>query len=303
MSTVREPRRKKSRVPTLVDLSEQFGPMPAWRIRTNPHPGTATEKDLLHILEHEDSLCELVDGILVEKDSGYGELMFESELAARENLSIVKKILRTKTAPTLFDLSERFGPMPAWRIRTRPHPGTATEKDVLRVLGREDRLCELVDGILVEKDVGYEESYLAGLLLTYLNVFVMPRRLGSVTGEAGMVKLATGLVRIPDVAFVDRRRLPGGKVPVKPIPRLVPNLAVEILSRGNTPNEMQQKLREYFQAGVELVWFVDPRKRTVAVFTAADESTTLAENQTLTGGKVLPGFKLKLRTLFATLDE
>jgi Uma2 family endonuclease len=203
---------------------------------------------------------------------------------------------------TLTDLTQRFGGMPAWRVRTVPAPGTATEKDLLRIHSQDKRLCELIDGTLVEKDVGYEESLLAGILLTFLNNFVMPRRLGLVTGEAGMVKLAPHRIRIPDVAFVARNRLRGGRVPTQAIPRLVPNLAVEVLSRGNTVREMDEKLVEYFQAGVELVWFVDLRARTVEVFTAPGESNVLRENQTLTGGAVLPGFKLKLKELFAQLD-
>ena len=52
---------------TVADLLERFGPMPAGRIRTNPPPGTATEQDVIDIEEQESRLCELVDGVLVEK--------------------------------------------------------------------------------------------------------------------------------------------------------------------------------------------------------------------------------------------
>jgi Uma2 family endonuclease len=225
--------------------------------------------------------------------------------------TIVKRCRKTTKAPakvptespTLADLNERFGPLPMWRIRTNPPPGTATEKDVSRIHETEDRLCELVDGTLVEKDVGYEESLLAGWLLTILNNFVRPSRLGYVAGADGMLNLGTRRVRIPDVSYVSLKRLPGGRTPKEPIPQLIPNLAVEVLSRGNTPQELRRKLADYFKAGVELVWFVDPRSRTVEVFTASDKSEVLTEKQTLTGGTVLPGFKLKLRELFSILDE
>jgi Uma2 family endonuclease len=118
-----------------------------------------------------------------------------------------------------------------------------------------------------------------------------------------MMKIALRLVRIPDVAFVSRKRLRDGKMPSQPIPRLVPNLAVEVISRGNTNDEMQLKLGEYFEAGVELAWLIHPRARTVEVFTTRESSVTLKESQTLTGGEVLPGFRVKVRTLFAGLDE
>jgi hypothetical protein len=80
-------------------------------------------------------------------------------------------------------------------------PGTATEKDVLSVLDRENRPCELVDGTLVEKAMGFEVSQLALLIGTFLNNFVRPRKLGIVTGADRTIKLFPGLVRIPEVAF------------------------------------------------------------------------------------------------------
>jgi Uma2 family endonuclease len=124
-----------------------------------------------------------------------------------------------------------------------------------------------------------------------------------VAGEAGMMKLAPGLVQIPDVSFIAFASLPGGRRPRKPIPEMVPDLAVEILSPSNTPQEMRLKLAAYFDHGVRLVWLVDPRKRTVDVYTSRRHRTTFKETQTLTGGAVLPGFKLKLKELFAELDE
>ena len=78
-------------------------------------------------------------------------------------------------------------------------------------------------------------------------------------------------------------------------------IAVEVLSEGNTPKEMARKLKEYFLAGVLLVWFVEPTQRTVTVYTAPDRSTVLTEDQTLEGGDVLPGLALPLRTVFAEI--
>src|SRR5262249_44762398 len=84
---------------------------------------------------------------------------------------------------------------------------------------------------------------------------------------------------------------------------VAPNLAVEVLSEGNTPAEIERKLKEYFLAGVELAWIVDPFKRTVAVHTAPDRLRTLSEKGTLDGGSVLPGFTLAVRELFARLPK
>ena len=111
-----------------------------------------------------------------------------------------------------------------------------------------------------------------------------------------------GLVRIPDVAFISWERLPGKVVvPDEAIPDLAPDLAVEVLSEGNTKEEMERKLKDYFFAGVRLVWYIDLKKRTAEVYTSPDQGVTLTEGQTLDGGEVLPGFRLPLRQLFALL--
>jgi Uma2 family endonuclease len=201
------------------------------------------------------------------------------------------------------DLLERLGNVPLHRVRARPAPGHATEADVLAVQRDEDLLCELVDGVLVEKAMGYTESDLAGVLIMYLNLFVLPRNLGLVTGPDGTVRLTSGSVRIPDVAFTSWDRLPGRRRPTQPIPDLAPELAMEVLSTSNTPTEMLRKRHDYFNANVRLVWEIDPDARTVTVYTSPTEATVLNESMTLDGGAVLPGFTLSLRDFFAELDR
>jgi Uma2 family endonuclease len=213
------------------------------------------------------------------------------------------ELTSTVAIETLADLLKQLGGIAPARVRFRPAPGTATEADVLAVHARERRLCELVDGVLVEKAMGLRESFLAIALSSILWNFVKPRNLGLVTGEGGMMRLVSGLVRIPDVAFISWGRLPDRRVPTDPIPDVAPDLAVEVLSTSNTAGEMARKCQEYFAAGVRLVWLVDPETRTVAVYTAPDQSTTLHEEQTLAGGAVLPGFALPVRELFAELDR
>jgi len=204
---------------------------------------------------------------------------------------------------TLGDLLDRLGGISPKRVRLSPFPGTATEKDLLKVSAHDDRLFELVDGMLVEKAVGFRESLLAVALLRLLGPFVKVRKLGLVTGPDGMLRLFPGLVRGPDIAYVSWNRIPGRKVPAEPYPNLAPNLAIEILSKGNTRKEMARKRREYFKAGVELVWEIHPVKRTAAVYASPKNPQIFDEEETLTGGDVLPGFSLRLADLFAELDE
>jgi len=205
---------------------------------------------------------------------------------------------------TVADLIERLGGIPAHRILLKPTPGTATEDDVLAAacLPRK-RICELIDGVLVEKAMGYRESGLAVILGNFLCAFVVPRNLGIVTGEQGTIRLMPGLVRIPDVAFTSWDRLPGRRYPTQPIPQLAPDLAVEVRSESNTDAEMERKRQDYFRVGVRLVWEADPETRTVAVYTSPTDVVTLTQADTLDGGDVLPGFVLLLRDWFAELDR
>jgi Uma2 family endonuclease len=211
------------------------------------------------------------------------------------------------TAPdqglTLADVLRQLGGISPRRIRFHPAPGTATEDDVVKIRDRERRLFELVDGVLVEKVMGYWESVLAIELAGLLRDFVKTRKFGTLAGEAGMLRLSPGLVRIPDLSFITRARIAQHRRALAPIPPLAPDLAIEVLSEGNTAREMARKVGEYFASGCRLVWLVDSRTRTVAVYTSVAKPIVVTEKQTLTGGDVLPGFRLPLRKLFSLLDE
>ena len=184
--------------------------------------------------------------------------------------------------------------IPFQRILLLPTPGTATAADVEAIRRREDRLCELIDGTLVEKTTGSKESSLAIQLIYLLMCFTEPRRLGKFLGADCMIRFAPDQIRMPDVAYYSNERLPGGVIPDQAILDIIPDLAVEVLSPSNTRAEMDRKLREYFAAGIRLVWYADPRKREVTVYEAADQPTVLDHTATLDGGAVLPGFTLRV---------
>jgi len=201
---------------------------------------------------------------------------------------------------TIADLLRRLGDIPPDRVRFDPLPGTATVADLLKP---ENGGCELVERTLVEKPMGIRESALAYFLGQLLGPFVREHNLGILTGPDGTYEVLLGLVRLPDVAFVSWDRLPGRRLPDEPIPNVAPDLAVEVLSKSNTPREMAQKRDEYFRGGVRLVWEIDPRQRTVRVYAAADRFRDLTAADTLTGEPVLSGFSLPLAQLFAELDR
>jgi Uma2 family endonuclease len=191
-----------------------------------------------------------------------------------------------------------LGDIPPERVRLQPVPGTATEQDVLDADTHDNRICELIDGILVEKPMGMAESRLAMDLAHRIETYLKTNDLGFTAGEAGFLKLAEGLVRIPDVSFVRWDRITDRTELEKQIPRLAPDLAVEILSPSNTRAEMARKRAEYFAAGTKLVWEVDHRAGTIAVYSGPTTSRQVELNGTLDGASVLPGFTLPVKEWF-----
>jgi len=91
-------------------------------------------------------------------------------------------------------------------------------------------------------------------------------------------------------------------LPEEGAPEVTPDLAVAVLSKSNTAREMEHKLSEYFAVGTRLVWFIDPSKRTAAVYTSPTKSKPIPHDGALDGGKVLPGFSIPLAALFKDLS-
>jgi Uma2 family endonuclease len=215
------------------------------------------------------------------------------------------RMAQTTIAPpiirTLADLRKRLGNIPLDRIRFHPAPGTATEKDVVEVEERENVSCELIDGTLVEKALGFDKSRLAWKLGYLFGSYLDENDLGTCVGADGMMRIAPGKVRYPDLAFLVWEKFPGGVVPDDPLPDIVPDLAVEVLSKGNTKPEINRKIREYFEAGVRVVWVIDHRKRLARVYSAPGQSILLRDDQALDGGDVLPGLVVPLGDLFDSI--
>ena len=203
---------------------------------------------------------------------------------------------------TVEELAARVGAIPLWRIRIDPLPGFATEEDVERVLRQEGVLCELIDGVLVEKAVSEKTAFLAMTLGRLLGNFVAPRQLGWVLGPDGFVRLFGKHLRAPDVSFVRKDQRPGGKLLDTGYADVAPALVAEVFSPGNTAQEMERKRRDFFSAGSELFWLVDPERQEIAVYTAPESCRVLQRHHTLDGGTVLPGFSLKVADLFAAIE-
>jgi Uma2 family endonuclease len=206
---------------------------------------------------------------------------------------------------TLADLLRRLGNVPASRVRLHPPTGTATEGDLIRYNEGLFRtaLCELVEGTFVEKSAGWEESAITGLIACPLVDFARQRRLGTILGPDGMLRLGPGLIRLPDVSFIARGKLERHKHGGEPVPSIGPDLAVEVISEDDTRAEIARKLVEYFAAGTRLAWVVDPKTGTVRVYQEPRKFILLRAGDVLDGGDVIPGLRIPVKDIFELEDE
>ena len=201
-----------------------------------------------------------------------------------------------KRAKTLADVLHALGDIPLERIRFPV--GSATEDDVIRLLDGDDKhICELIDGVLVEKALGFWESTIASVLVQHIWNYLDRHDLGIAFTADGPFRVQRGRIRFPDTGFVSWDRLPGRELPTAPILDAVPNLAVEVISKSNTPREMEIKLVDYFGAGVQLVWYIYPLQSMALIYTSVTKKKEIGIDGVLEGGKVLPGFRVPLKKL------
>ncbi len=173
--------------------------------------------------------------------------------------------------------------------------------DPEEILG--DTRYEMVRGVVVELEpMATWPSILASELTRRLGNEVKQRRLGRVQMETiFLIDEEAKNRRRPDVSFVSYDRWSKAT----PVPRqvwpVVPDLAVEVVSPTDYAVDVLAKIREYFEAGVRLVWAVYPELRTVHAFQSFDRIQLITADGVLEGGDVLPGLKVPMAELFEDL--
>lgn len=163
---------------------------------------------------------------------------------------------------------------------------------------------ELVEGELHKMTpAGFEHGFIIGEVHGHLWNYVGQRRLGVVTGaETGyLVSRNPDTVLAPDVAFVRNERVEAVGFPKAYFPE-APALVVEVVSPGDTVEEVDDKARRWLAAGAEAVWIIQPGGRKVTVYCSLDDVRVLTANDVLNGGDVVPGFECRVNDLFAAID-
>ena len=162
---------------------------------------------------------------------------------------------------------------------------------------------EIVDGELIDMgNSGALHGYVCSLLLTALMGYVLPKKLGVILDSSTAFKMKSGNKRSPDISFFAKERLQGMTELPSGFLDGAPDLVVEVLSSGNTVEEMHDKLVEYFENGTRLAWVVHPTEKYVLVYRSAREPDRLLKSaDSLDGEAVLPGLVLPVADLFQTL--
>ena len=159
---------------------------------------------------------------------------------------------------------------------------------------------ELAEGELVEvPGAGGVHAQIVMTLVVLLHAFVSERKLGRVfaDGLGYILRRNPDVLRIPDVSFVARERIPAGGIPEGFWPG-APDLAVEIVSPNDLAQEINDKVHQYLEVGTRMVWVLWPNRRTVTVYLPEGQLRDLGPNDELDGGEVLPGFSVRVASLF-----
>jgi Uma2 family endonuclease len=173
-----------------------------------------------------------------------------------------------------------------------------TPEDLLSMPDRKN--YELVDGHLVERNMSQLSSWVGGRLHRILDIFVDDHRLGwTWPADLGYECLPDhpNEVRKPDVSFIRLERMPEGPTS-EGYAHIAPDLAAEVISPNDLWRKVLAKVEEYLQAGVLLVWVIDPEARSVHVYRRDGTVSLIRETDDLSGEDVVPGFRCPLASIF-----
>ncbi len=146
---------------------------------------------------------------------------------------------------------------------------------------------------------GWKHSVICAKVVWLLTDWARRTQAGRVLGnEAGLITARNpDTVRGLDVAFFSFERVPRGQEPGS-FAEVAPNLAVEVLGKGQGWKKMTEKVGEYLRMGADRAWIIDPRHRTLHVFSPDDPPRAIQETETVDDNDVLPGFSCQVADFF-----
>lgn len=164
-----------------------------------------------------------------------------------------------------------------------------------------DYQMELVDGEIIIMGLSdYLSEEVIARLITFLNMWVLPRNLGRVTGSSAGFSLPDGNLRGPDVSFVSSARL---RQSPRTFAKIVPDLIVEVKSSTDRIKPLQEKIQEFLKLGTQVGILIDPDKKTVSIYRSKGEPTVLGNDDLLTIPELLPGWEQPISELWPPVFE
>jgi Uma2 family endonuclease len=163
---------------------------------------------------------------------------------------------------------------------------------------------EVVNGELIDVgNSGALHGYVCSILMILLGGYIRIHKLGAMFDSSTAFKMKNGNKRSPDISFFAKERLQGLTELPSGFLEGAPDLAVEVLSPGNTVEEIDEKIAEYFENGARLVWVISPTQHYILVYRSTQEPDRLLKSaDSLDGEDVVPGFTLPVADLFQKLS-
>jgi Uma2 family endonuclease len=156
---------------------------------------------------------------------------------------------------------------------------------------------ELVRGVIISTPLpGARHGACCARIVWHVGGYAEDHNLGVTASNNSGVILARDpdTVRAPDVAFWKHEKLP--EIP-SGYADVAPDLVIEVISRTDRFALIQQKVNDYLEKGIRLIWVVDPEDRSLTFFHGEGKPIILNENDTVTGADVLPGFMCRVADL------
>ncbi len=180
------------------------------------------------------------------------------------------------------------------RFPARPHPTIADLEQLQTQLADAhlDYKMELVDGKIIIMGLSdYLSEEIIARLITFLNIWILPRKLGRVTGSSAGFRLPDGNLRGPDVSFVPAEKM---RQSPRSFAEIVPDLMFEVRSSTDNVRPLLQKIQRFIELGTQVGIFVDPKNLTVTVYRPTAEPILLKDDDILTIPEFLPGWELPI---------
>ena len=156
---------------------------------------------------------------------------------------------------------------------------------------------ELVNGEIVVSPGNWRHAEIATKITHIFATFLEGSPVGKVFADNLGVVLPNQNLRSPDVTFIRAEKVPAGELP-EAFAEVVPDLVVEVLSPADMPRQMAAKIGEYLESGVQIVWLVDPARKTVTVYRSLSQTEQYSGDETITAEPLLPGFSCPVSRFF-----